>query len=192
MISGIKALTFDVGGTVLDWHRGITRAFADAGARRGLNKDWPAITNEYRRRALQAMVGQANPSFNIDDVHHSVLEAVIKEQGLSALTPEDREAIQRTWHELDAWPGFPGVLARLREKYALVAFTILSTSLILDVSRRNRLTWDCVISCEMIGIYKTRPEDLSDVREVVGVPARGMPHGRVSQLRPDGGQPDCY
>ena len=36
--------------------------------------------------------------------------------------------------------------------------TILSTSLILDVSRRNGLTWDCVISCEMIGVYKTRPE----------------------------------
>jgi len=58
MISGIKALTFDVGGTVLDWNRGIRQAFASAGARRGLNADWPAITNEYRRRSLQAMVGR--------------------------------------------------------------------------------------------------------------------------------------
>jgi len=158
MISGIKGLTFDVGGTVLDWHRGVSQAFTDAGARRGLNADWPAITNEYRRRSLEAMVGQVKPSFNIDDVHHTVLEAVIKEHGLSAFMAEDREAIQRTWHELDAWPDLPAALARLRKKYAVVAFTILSTSLIVDVSRRNGLTWDCVVSCEMIGIYEARPE----------------------------------
>ena len=59
MVSGIKALTFDTGGTILDWHSGVSRAFADAGARRGVRADWPAITNEYRRRSLQAMVGQA-------------------------------------------------------------------------------------------------------------------------------------
>ncbi len=158
MISGIRALTFDVGGTVLDWHRGLSQALADAGARRGLDADWPAITNEYSRRSLQAMVGQAHPSFNIDDVHHTVLEAVIKEHGLATFTPEDREVIERTWHRLDAWPDVPLAIARLREKYAVVAFTILSTSLILDVSRRNGLTWDCVVSCEMLGTYKTRPE----------------------------------
>jgi 2-haloacid dehalogenase len=158
MISEIKALTFDVGGTVLDWHRGLSRAFTDAGSRLGLKADWPAITNEYRRRSLQAMVGRVNPSFNNDDVHHTVLEAVLKEHGLEAITPEERAAIWRTWHQLDAWPDFAPALARLRERYAVVAFTILSTSLILDVSRHNRLTWDCIVSCEMIGIYKTRPE----------------------------------
>jgi 2-haloacid dehalogenase len=158
MLSGIKALTFDTGGTILDWHSGVSRAFADAGARRGVSADWPAITNEYRRRSLQAMVGQVNPSFNIDDVHRDMLEQVIRDHGLTALTADDREAIHRTWHALDVWPDFPPALARLRQKYAVVSFTILSTSLILDVSRKNGLTWDCVVSCEMIGVYKTRPE----------------------------------
>jgi 2-haloacid dehalogenase len=150
MLSGIKALTFDTGGTILDWHSGVSRAFANAGARRGMSADWPAITNEYRRRSLQAMVGQVNPSFNIDDVHRDMLDLVIGDHRLGALTDDDREAIHRTWHALDAWPDFPAALARLRQKYAVVSFTILSTSLILDVSRRNGLTWDCVVSCEMI------------------------------------------
>ena len=86
MVSGIKALTFDTGGTILDWHSGVSRAFADAGARRGVSADWPAITNEYRRRSLQAMVGQVNPSFNIDDVHRDMLDRVIGDHGLGALT----------------------------------------------------------------------------------------------------------
>jgi 2-haloacid dehalogenase len=157
MTPEIKALTFDVGGTVLDWHRGLSRAFADAGVRRGINADWPAIANEYRRRSLQAMVGQTSPSFNIDDVHRHMLDAVIQAHDLSKFTLDDREIIRRTWHELDAWPDFPAALARLRRKYAVVAFTILSTSLIVDVSRRNGLTWDAVVSCDMIGVYKTRP-----------------------------------
>lgn len=157
-MSDIKAVTFDTGGTILDWHRGLSQAFAKAGARRGVDADWPAIANEYRRRSLQAMVGQINPSFNIDDVHRTMLEPLIQDHNLSKFTAEDRETIHHTWHELDAWPDFPAALVRLRAKYAVVSFTILSTSLILDVSRRNGLTWDCVVSCEMIGIYKTRPE----------------------------------
>ena len=35
--------------------------------------------------------------------------------------------------------------------------TILSTSLVIDVSRQNNITWDCIISCEMIGTYKPLP-----------------------------------
>lgn len=158
MIAGIKALTFDTGGTVLDWHRGISAAMARAGARHGLSADWARLTNDYRRRSLQTMVGQVKPDFNIDDVHRRILAAVIDENGLQAFTAEDRKAIWRSWHELDAWPDFPAALVRLRRKLPVVSFTILSTSLILDVSRRNRLDWDCVVACEMIGTYKTRPE----------------------------------
>ena len=41
MLENIKALTFDTGGTILDWHHGLSRAFATAGARRGLQADLP-------------------------------------------------------------------------------------------------------------------------------------------------------
>jgi len=33
---GIKVLTFDTGGTILDWHGGITAVLAERGARRGV------------------------------------------------------------------------------------------------------------------------------------------------------------
>ena len=65
----IKALTFDTGGTILDWHGGISRALAAAGARHGLAADWAAVTNDYRRRSLQEITGQVRPAFNFDDVH---------------------------------------------------------------------------------------------------------------------------
>lgn len=154
----IKALTFDTGGTILDWHSGISTALAAAGARRGVVADWPAVTNDYRRRALKGMTRQVRPDFNIDGVHRRVLDELATEHGWSAFTEEDRIGIQRAWHALDAWPDFPAALARLRRKHVVASFTILSTSLIVDVSRRNGLDWDCIVSCEMIGSYKPNPE----------------------------------
>jgi len=189
MMSEIKALTFDVGGTVLDWHRGLSQAFADAGIRGGINADWPAITNEYRRRSLQAMVGQATSSFNIDDVHRDVLDTVIQAHDLSKLTQDDREAVRRTWHALDAWPDFPPALARLRQKYVVVAFTIFEH--VADrrrvAAQRAHLGCRCLVRDDRC--LQDTPGGLSHLREVARIPAGRVPDGRVSQLRSDGSAP---
>ena len=155
----IKALTFDTGGTILDWHTGISRALAAAGGRHGLERDWAAIANDYRGSSLRAMVNagaDAPATFNIDDVHRQQLTAMIEKHDLGAFTQEEREAIWYTWHQLDCWPDFPAAQARLREKFTVASFTILTVSLIIDTAKRNGLSWDAVISCEMIGTYKTQ------------------------------------
>jgi len=154
----LRALAFDTGGTILDWHKGIAAAFAAAAGARRLKADWGAVTNEYRRRSLKAMVGAERPDFNIDDVHRAKLDEVLAEFGLDAMTAPDRASIWRAWHALDAWPDFAPAAARLRKRYVVASFTILTPSLVIDVSRKNGIDWDVIISCEMIGVYKTRPE----------------------------------
>ncbi|HVY42568.1 MAG TPA: haloacid dehalogenase type II [Hyphomicrobiaceae bacterium] len=157
-MDGIKALTFDTGGTVLDWHSGLSRALGEAGERRGIKADWGEVANEYRRRSLGTIVNQIGPRFNFDDVHRDQLDRVLDDRGLAALDAADRERIWRTWHELDAWPDFPPALRRLRRKYPCVSFTLLTPALVIAVSRKNGIDWDCIISCEMLGVYKVRPE----------------------------------
>lgn len=168
MLADIKALTFDTGGTILDWHNGLCQAFAHAGARHGLSANWPEIANEYRRRSLKMMVSAVNPPFNIEEVHRRMLDAVIEEFKLTAFSAEDRESIWRRWHALDAWPDVRPALVRLRANYVVLSFTILSTSLVVDVSRRNGLTWDCIVSCEMIGTYKTQPQSYRTCAQWLG------------------------
>jgi len=153
-----KALTFDTGGTVLDWHGGLVRALSRAGQRRGVEADWALIANEYRRRSLATIVNQVGPRFNFDDVHRDQLDRVLDDRGLRALDASDRHEIWRTWFELEAWPDFPPALKRLRATYPCVSFTLLTPALVMSVSRRNGFDWDCIISCEMLGVYKTRPE----------------------------------
>jgi 2-haloacid dehalogenase len=157
-MDGIKALTFDTGGTVLDWHSGLSRALGEAGERRGIKADWGEVANEYRRRSLGTIVNRIGPRFNFDDVHRDQLDRVLDDKGLAALDAADRERIWRTWHELDAWPDFPPALKRLRRKYPCVSFTLLTPALVIAVSRKNGIDWDCIVSCEMLGVYKVRPE----------------------------------
>lgn len=154
----IRALAFDTGGTILDWHSGIRAAFERVAARRGLSADWASVTNDYRRRSLAGIVGAQQPAFNFDDVMRRTLDDVCSAFGLNALTAEDRDAVWRTWHALDAWPDFVAPLARIRRRLPVVSFTLLTTSLVIDVSRRNGIVWDAIVSCEMIGFYKVRPE----------------------------------
>ncbi len=157
-MEGIKALTFDTGGTILDWHSGIKRALEAAGRQRGVSADWTAVTNEFRKRALGGIVNTIGHRYNFDDVHRAELDKLLKERGLDSFTAEDRAAVMRSLYELDAWPDFVAGLDRLRANFPCVSFTLLTTALVIAVSRRNHILWDAVISCEMLGIYKVRPE----------------------------------
>ncbi|RTL90826.1 HAD family hydrolase [Ancylobacter aquaticus] len=157
----IKALTFDTGGTVLDWHTGFRDAFETAGRRHGINRDWAVLANELRRRSMQAMLNlgrDAPPSYNFDGAHQFSLDAILAEEGLDVFDDEDRRTI--AWdapHSFRSWPDVRDGLARLRDRYIAVSFTLLSHRLIIDTTRRNGLMWDAILSCEGMGVYKPLP-----------------------------------
>lgn len=158
----IKALTFDTGGTILDWHAGISGTLLEIGQSRGIDRNWPEIANDFRKRSLGAMVnhGKDQPATkNFDDIHRETMDVIAQAHELHSFTTEDR---RRVWwdtiHNLQCWPDFPDVLPQLRKRYFCVSFTILSFRIIMDTARRNNLSWDAVISCEAIGKYKILPE----------------------------------
>ncbi|MBV1907656.1 MAG: hypothetical protein KUG75_16405 [Pseudomonadales bacterium] len=157
----IKALAFDTGGTILDWHTGIENVLSEIGQAHGLERDWANLTNEYRMNSLKQMINAGKDglaTFNIDDVHREQLNVLIKDHGLAAFSDVDKDRIWFRWHELDCWPNFPAIQTRLKTKYKVVSFTILTVALIMDTAKKNNLSWDAVISCEMIGKYKMLPE----------------------------------
>jgi 2-haloacid dehalogenase len=173
-VDDIEILAFDTGGTILDWHCGIAAALAEYGARRGIAHDWHAFANDYRGRALRQMLGQVDPAFNIDDVHRDLLDELLAAAGIAAFTDEDRAAIAARWHSLDAWPDFLPALERLKRRYVCVSFTILSLALVIAVSRRNGIEWDAVIACEMLRVYKTRPEAYRRAAQLLQTPPAGI------------------
>lgn len=158
----VKALTFDTGGTVLDWHTGFRDALAAAGARHGVARDWSVLANELRRRALGRILNLGEhgpPQLNFDGAHRSALDEVCAEYGLGMLDEAERRQIAWTTpHAFRCWPDFPAVLPRLRDRFLCASFTILSFRIIMDTARCNGLSWDAVFSCEAIGKYKVLPD----------------------------------
>ena len=165
----IRALTFDTGGTILDWHTGFTTALAQVGAKHGLKRNWHDIANDMRRKGLGLMINlgkDAPPTYNFDGAHRMALDALIERHDLGAFSEEDRHAIAYdAVHKFKCWPDFPSVLPKLRERYICASFTILSFRIIMDTARQNGLSWDAVFSCEAIGKYKVLPEPYEKVAE---------------------------
>lgn len=167
-LSKVKALTFDTGGTILDWHTGFKTALESAGKKHGIERDWTTITNELRKRSLMAMLNLGKdkaPGYNFDGAHRFTLEALCEEFDLPFDT-EDLHAISyEAPHSFECWEDFPSILPKLRERYLVCSFTILSYRIIMDTARKNGLSWDAVFSCEGIGKYKILPESYQTVAE---------------------------
>jgi hypothetical protein len=181
-MEAIKVLAFDTGGTILDWHHGLVAALVECGARCGVERDWDSFTNEYRRRSLGRMLGAVEPSFNIDDVHREVLDELLDEDRGIAFPHAERRAIAR-WHELDAWADFVPGLVRLGQRYVCISFTILTLALVIDVSRRNAINWECRNRVRDAGRLQTQTRGLSARRKAPrGVAERNL-DGRLPQFR---------
>jgi len=158
----VKALCFDTGGTILDWHTGMRTAFAAVGTQHDIERNWASLANEFRRRSLKLILNHgehASATKTFDDAHREALDQLLADNGLEVFTDDERYTLW--WgaiHSLQCWPDFPDALARLRKQFMCVSFTLLSFRIVMDTSRKNGISWDAVISCEAIGKYKVLPE----------------------------------
>ncbi len=153
-----KAIAFDTGGTVLDWHTSLFHDVMNVESWKVLEFDRHDFVNTWRRNTMKGIVGQMKPSFHMDDVHWQTLQATIASYKLPDLSPEAADQLWRGWHRLRAWEDFPAALKLMREQQPVISFTMLPCSLVIDVSRLNGIVWDGIISCQMIGVYKPHPE----------------------------------
>ena len=159
-LKAVKALAFDVGGTVVDWHTGISRQLAAFGREKGIEADWVALTKAWRTQGLAGAINKSRkelPRGNIDGAHRQALDRILSEAGIEGITTQDRDEMTLFWHRLDAWPDAANAHARLKKSFTMTTLTILSVSLIIDISRRAPFQWDAVISCEFLDHYKLHP-----------------------------------
>ena len=166
-IKKIKAVTFDTGGTILDWHTGFLNAFKKVGRKYEYNKDWVSLTNKLRKCSLIKVtnLGEvAPPAFNIDSAHLACLEKIILDEELGKFTKEDKEFITKTVpYSFKCWDDFPANLPKIRKNFIVCSFTVLSYKMVIETSRKNGLSWDAIFSCEGIQKYKLLPESYETV-----------------------------
>jgi 2-haloacid dehalogenase len=159
--SGVKALIFDVFGTVVDWRGSVIREGEELGREKNLDVDWADFADEWRGRYAPSMdrVRRGElPWTNLDALHRASLEELLEEFGIEGLTEEEVDYLNKVWHRLDPWPDSVTGLARLKERYVISTFSNGNVALLTDMAKRAGLPWDLILSAELVKHYKPDPE----------------------------------
>jgi 2-haloacid dehalogenase len=156
----VKALLFDVFGTLVDWRGSIAREAQRLLAARGVALDWEEFADAWRAEyqpAMEEVRSGRLPFAKLDALHRRNLDAILPRFGLAHLDEATRVELNLAWHRLDAWPDVPQALARLRAKFFVAPCSNGNVSLMVDLARRNGLVWDAILGAEFARDYKPRP-----------------------------------
>ncbi|OLP01232.1 haloacid dehalogenase, type II [Mycolicibacterium porcinum] len=167
----MKALAFDVFGTVVDWRSSIIGELEAFGKSLGLQRDWPAFADNWRAGYAPAMdrVRRGElPWTRIDDLHRVILVDLL---GAADIRAGDSEIdhLNRAWHRLDPWPDSVVGLTRLKQRYVITTLSNGNVSLLTNMAKHAGLPWDCVISAELFRHYKPDPEAYLGCAELLDV-----------------------
>jgi 2-haloacid dehalogenase len=159
MTVAVKALFFDVFGTLVDWRTSIAREAEAMLKPQGATLDWPAFADAWRgeyQGAMEEVRSGRIPFSKLDALHRRNLEITLKRFGVATLSEDDKRNLNLAWHRLDAWPDVPPGLARLKRKCLLAPVSNGNISLMVDLARRNDLPWDAILGAEIAGDYKPK------------------------------------
>src|SRR3712207_6131208 len=171
----VKALVFDVFGTVVDWREGIARDAAPVLARHGRGDIDPrAFADAWRRRyqpALEECRAGRRPFTRLDVLQRENLELVLRDHGLdpAAIGEAALDDLNRAWHRLDPWPEAVAGLTRLRRKYIIAPLSNGNVALLLNMAKRAGLPWDAILGAEGAQAYKPQPEAYLRTADILGL-----------------------
>jgi len=156
----VKALLFDVFGTLVDWRNGVAREAEAVLRPRGHALDWLALADAWRDQyqgAMEEVRSGRIPFCKLDVLHRRNLDRILPRFGLGELGEEERRALNLAWHRLYTWPDVTAGLARLRRNYLLAPLSNGNVSIMVDLARRNGFPWDAILGAEFAGDYKPKP-----------------------------------
>lgn len=156
----VRALIFDVFGTLVDWRSSIAREARRCLAPLGVDLDWVAFADAWRDQyqpAMEEVRSGRLPFCKLDVLHRRNLDVVMREFQLDRVDEATRQKLNLAWHRLDAWPDVGPGLARLRSAFRLAPCSNGNISLMVDLARRNDLPWDAILGAEFARDYKPKP-----------------------------------
>lgn len=159
--ASVKALVFDVFGTVVDWRTSVAAEVEAVGKSKGVTIDGLAFADTWRAQYTPSMervrTGQL-PWTVLDDLHRMTLDRLLPEFGLRGLSEAETAALNKAWHRLRPWPDSVAGLTRLKRKFIIAPLSNGNISLMTDMAKFAGLPWDCILGAELARHYKPDPE----------------------------------
>src|SRR6478735_11712833 len=133
----IRALGFDVFGTVVDWRTSVAREVTPLLAGRGRNDvSGEEFATAWRSRynpAMEEVRSGRRPFVVLDALHREMLEETLTQFGIAPATLGESALaeLNLAWHRLDPWPDAALGLARLRRAFPVVALSTANMALMV-------------------------------------------------------------
>jgi 2-haloacid dehalogenase len=163
-LNGVRALLFDVFGTVVDWRSGVAREATPFLRRRGAESVDPLAFADAWRASYQPAMEQVRSGrrrfTRLDVLHRENLETILPDFGIDPATVPASELneLNLAWHRLDPWPDAVAGLTRLKTSFIIATLSNGNIALVLDMAKRAGLPWDAILGAEVVQAYKPMPE----------------------------------
>ena len=172
-LSAVKALVFDVFGTVVDWRTSLINDFTTWSETRGIKADWTALVDGWRAVYMASMDEvRKNPQNGyviLDVLHRRSLEKLVEQLSIKGLTETDLQYLTLGWHRLHAWSDSVAGLTRLKTKYIISPLSNGNVALLTNMAKFAGLPWDLVMSAELFEHYKPDPEAYLGAAKLLGL-----------------------
>jgi 2-haloacid dehalogenase len=160
-VEDVRALVFDVFGSVVDWRTSLIDDLTAFGRERGIEADWVRLVDEWRAGYAPSMdrvrKGEV-PWTRLDDLHRQTLDRLIDELGISGLGEADRVHLNLGWHRLKPWPDSVAGLTRLKRRFIIAPLSNGNVSLLLEMGKQAGLPWDMILGSDLFRHFKPDPE----------------------------------
>ncbi len=160
-LSSVKALTFDVFGTVVDWRSSVIKELNELAEVKGLSADWDSFADKWRGGYAPSMdkVRKGELTWkNINELHRMVLDRLLDEFNITELSEQEKIHLNKAWHRLAPWPDSVKGLTKLKQKFTIATLSNGNISLLANMAKHAGLPWDVILSSELAKHYKTDKE----------------------------------
>jgi 2-haloacid dehalogenase len=159
--SAVKALVFDVFGTVVDWRTSVAAEVTALARQKGRAIDGAAFADAWRAEYAPSMnrvrAGEL-PWTVLDRLHRLSLDRLLSKFGLAELSEAEIDHLNRAWHRLRPWPDAVAGLTRLKRKFVIAPLSNGNIALMTSLAKFGGLPWDCILGAELVRHYKPDPE----------------------------------
>ena len=147
-MSFVKALLFDVFGTVVDWRSGISAEIGQIARNHNIEIDDSKLADEWRARyqpSMEAIRSGKRPFERLDVLHAENLDHVLANNQLTVFTADERAQLVKAWHRLKGWPDASKGLFRLKKNYIIAPQSNGNIALLVNMAKAAGLPWDVIL-----------------------------------------------
>jgi 2-haloacid dehalogenase len=173
----LKALVFDVFGTVVDWRSGIAREASSFLSRHAPHIDAFEFADAWRRQyapAMNEIRSGRRPFVRLDLLHRENLEKALVECGVdsAAIASQELDELNLAWHRLDPWTDSVEGLLRMKRRFIIAPLSNGNIRLMVDMAKRAALPWDAILGAEVVRAYKPTPAVYLETADILGLQPR--------------------